>query len=201
VVAVWQDARFAGGARDGIVFSQSLDAGATWSAPAQINAVPGVQAFLPTVTVRSDGTIAVTYYDMRSDTANPSTLLVDAWLATSRDGATWSERHVAGPFDLDTAPIAEGGLFIGDYQGMASAGNDVAAIFVKTNADPANRTDVFASVFRGIAPATAKTTYRARTGPIPPMTTAWRARIDASIRKTLQQRLNGASPPSGPVLR
>jgi len=195
VVAVWQDARFQGGARDGIVLAQSLDAGATWSVPVEINAVPGVQAFLPTVTIRGDGTIAVTYYDMRSDTADPATLFVDVWLTTSRDGVTWTEHHVSGPFDFNTAPVADGGLFVGDYQGMASAGNAIASIFVKANPDLGNRTDVYASVFRGVAAATAKAAYRARSGPVPPMTSAWRARIDASIRKTLRQRLIGVPPP------
>jgi len=201
VVAVWQDARFAGGARDGVVFAQSLDAGATWSAPVRINAVPGTQAFLPTVTIRDDGTIAVTYYDMRNDTADPATLLVDVWLTTSRDGTRWTERHVTGPFDFNTAPVADGGLFVGDYHGMASAGNAITAIFAKANPDLANRTDVYASVFRDVPAATAKTTYRARSGPVPPMTSAWRARIDASIRKTLRERLNGVAPPPLPTLR
>ena len=81
----------------------------------QVNGVPAVQALLPAVAVRPDGTIGVLYYDMRNDTADPATLLVDAWLTTSNDGVTWSERHVAGPFDFNQAPTAEGGLFIGDY--------------------------------------------------------------------------------------
>ena len=37
----WQDSRFSGGARDGIAFSRSLDGGLTWSAPVEINSVPG----------------------------------------------------------------------------------------------------------------------------------------------------------------
>jgi hypothetical protein len=205
MVAVWQDSRFSGGARDGIVFSQSKDGGTTWSSPVEINAVPGAAAFLPSVTVRDDGTIAVTYYDMRGlalphpPAADDARLPVDVWLTTSRDGVTWSERHVAGAFDFGTAPIAEGGLFVGDYQGIASAGNDFAAIFVKTNPDPANRTDVFASVFRGAGAAAAKATYRARSGAVAPMTSEWRARIDASVRKTLRQRWIGLAPP--PMLR
>ena len=55
-----------------------------------------VQALLPAVAVRPDGTIGVLYYDMRNDTTDPATLLVDAWLTTSNDGVTWSERHVQG---------------------------------------------------------------------------------------------------------
>ena len=190
IVAVWQDSRFSAGARDGIVFAQSSDGGATWSAPVQINGAPSAQAFLPGVTIRDDGTIGVTYYDMRNDTADAATLLVDVWLATSRDGTTWSERHVAGPLDFNVAPVAEGGLFVGDYQGLTAAGNTFAALFARTNPDLANRTDIFASVFRSI-PSTAVKRYAARTGPIAPMTPAWQARIDASVAKTLRQRLPG----------
>jgi len=70
----WQDARFFSGQRDGIALSHSADGGTTWSAPVQINTVPGTQAFTPAVRVRGDGTIAVIYYDFRNDTSNPNTL-------------------------------------------------------------------------------------------------------------------------------
>lgn len=198
LVAVWQDARFSQGARDAIAFSRSRDGGATWSAPTAINAVPGVQALLPTVSVRADGTIGVLYYDMRNDTADPATLLVDAWLATSSDGATWSERHVAGPFDLDFAPVAEGGLFVGDYQGLASANGQFAAFYATTNNDAGNRTDVFASTFRsigspGIPPSAAKSTYRVEAAAPLPMTPEWQSRLQESARKTLRNRLVGAA--------
>ena len=42
--AVWQDARFSSGARDGIALSRSTDGGLTWSVPLQINSVPSVAA-------------------------------------------------------------------------------------------------------------------------------------------------------------
>lgn len=197
VVAVWQDARFAGGAYDGIAFSRSLDGGITWSAPAQVNAVPSVQAFLPTVSIRPDGTIGVLYYDMRNDTPDPSTLLVDVWLATSTDGVAWTERHVAGSFDFDHAPVVEGGLFVGDYQGLASAAGEFVGFYAQTNADPNDRTDIFASSFRSIGALAEKSTYRALTVIASPMTPALQAKIDRSIRSTLRRRLVGplASPP------
>ena len=70
------------------------------------------------------------YYDMRNDTVNPASLLVDTCLATSTDGVNWTERHVAGSFDFNFAPIAEGGLFVGDYQGLAAIGpKDLIAFF------------------------------------------------------------------------
>src|SRR6185437_8974075 len=133
LVGVWQDSRFSGGARDGIAFSRSTDQGRTWSAPVQINRVPGVAAFLPAISFRSDGALGVLYDDMRNDTADASTLLVDTWLATSQDGVTWSERHVLGPFDFNLAPVAEGGLFVGDYQGLASGGGVFVSFFAQTN--------------------------------------------------------------------
>ena len=189
LVAVWQDGRFSGGIRDGIAFARSIDNGSTWSAPVQVNRVPAVQALLPAVSIAPDGTIGVLYYDMRNDTADPATLLVDAWLITSMDGTTWSERHVAGPFDFNRAPIAEGGLFIGDYQALASASGEFAAFVVQTMNAAGDATDVFASLYSSGA-AVAKA-YRAPAAAAFPLTAQWRAKIDASVQKTLQQRLNG----------
>jgi hypothetical protein len=194
LVGVWQDSRFSGGARDGVAFSRSLDGGTSWSAPVQINSVPATQALLPAVAVRSDGTIGVFYYDMRNDTADPATLLVDAWLTTSTDGVHWSERHVAGPFDFNRAPTAEGGLFIGDYQGLASANGEFVAFFAQTGAAAADPTDIYASVFHGgtaQARSKAQATYRAVEAGAAPLTPAWQQLLDRAAQKSLAQRRIG----------
>ncbi len=154
VYAVWQDGRFSGPPRGqehaGIAFSQSLDGGRTWSPAIQINQVPATQAFTPTVAVAANGTIGVTYYDFRHNTPAPG-LPTDYWLvhchpATQNcaDPGSWaSETHVAGPFDMETAPNAAG-LFVGDYEGLARAGNSFVALFGMANdGNLTNRTDIF----------------------------------------------------------
>jgi hypothetical protein len=145
ITVVWQDSRFSpGGVREGIVVSQSSDGGQSWSAPVQINRDPLVQAFTPSVHVRHDGTVGVSYYDFRSNTADPATLLTDAWLTRSRDGVNWRESRISRAFDMAKAPEARG-LFLGDYQGLVSIGPIFVPFFVKTTDGPgtANRTDVF----------------------------------------------------------
>ncbi|MHB8404400.1 MAG: sialidase family protein [Gammaproteobacteria bacterium] len=141
LVLVWQDARFSNGQHDGIALTQSLDDGQTWSAPVEINSVPSVEAFTPSVAVLADGTIGVSYFDFRNNTSNPSQLITDYWFTSSTDGVHWSEQHISGPFDLDLAPNAEG-LFLGDYQSLAVIGQAFVPFFVQTNNQgTANRTD------------------------------------------------------------
>jgi hypothetical protein len=194
LVAVWQDARFSGGVRDGIAFARSLDGGITWSAPAQMNSVPAVQALLPAVTIRDDGTIGVLYYDMRNNTSSPATLIIDAWLATSNDGVIWQETHAGGPFNFANAPMADGGLFIGDYQAIASDAQAFYPFFAMTNANVTNKTDIFASAFRSIAaPTTAALAkgFEARTVPSFVPTAEVQQRLQERINRTLQWRLIG----------
>ena len=142
---VWQDSRFSGGVRDAVAFSRSVDGGFTWSSPTRINPANNAQAMIPTVHVRADGVIGISYYDLRSNTSDAATLLTDYWLATSSDGIGWSESRITYAFDYTTAPFA-GGYFIGDYQSLVSSNNVFIPFFVKTNSgDFANRTDVFAA--------------------------------------------------------
>lgn len=150
----WQDARFTG-ARDAIAYTRSTDGGLTWSAPVRVNGSAAVPAFTPQVHVRADGTVGVTYFDLRSDTADAATLLTDHWLARSTDGVNWQETRVTAAFNLNTAPQASGQYFIGDYMGLASVGDAFIPFYARTTGDLTNRTDVFWSRIPGTTPGMA----------------------------------------------
>jgi len=140
---VWADGSLSGGAHGDVLLSRSTDGGRKWSDPIKVNQTPnGAQAFNPTVAVAADGTVQVGYYDFRNNTGATG-LPTDVWLAHSHDGGiTWgAETHLAGPFDMETAAFARG-YFLGDYQGLASIGNDALAFFGATTGVAGNASDI-----------------------------------------------------------
>jgi hypothetical protein len=150
----------------------------------RVNPDPDVAAFTPQIHVRADGTIGVTYYDFRSNTADPATLLTDYWLARSTDGVNWSETRVSPAFDISKAPTA-GGYFLGDYTGLVSAGTTFIAFYAKTTGDPANRSDIYVA---RIGAAGIKATYAAAPLPDWEIAPALRERAIANARRALESR-------------
>jgi len=153
IYVVWQDHADNPYGDDLIMLSHSDTGGQTWSAPQKINQTPSGtftdQAFEPAVHVDAQGVVAVSYYDFRNDVSGDRRLTTDHWIVHSHDGgATWSESHLGGPFDLHQAPYARG-YFVGDYQGLDSQGTAFRTLF--TMASPGsdtvfpnpNPTDIF----------------------------------------------------------
>ena len=191
LILVWQDARFSGGKHDGIALSRSSDDGITWSSPIEINTDHTTPAFTPSVAILADGTIGVSYFDFRNNTADKSHLLTDYWFASSLDGTHWSEQHISGPFDLDLAPNAEG-LFIGDYQGLTVIGNAFVPFYVQTNNQGTiDRTDAY-TLPPQLVPLvlTRKVSYVAHLehGTTPD------AAFSERIRRAIMQQLRGEQP-------
>jgi hypothetical protein len=142
---VWSDNRFTGTINQ-IVITTSTDGGTTWTKPAAISTATGTPAFTPTVAVNSKGVVGVTYYDLRNLQAGDTTTLpTDYWFTASSDhGTTFGdETHIAGSFDLLTAPNS-GGFFVGDYEALGVSGTAFVPFFVQ--AEPSATTpptDVF----------------------------------------------------------
>jgi hypothetical protein len=152
IYVVWQDSRF--GPRSSIALSRSTDGGLTWSTPIKVNATPtnislgNQQAFTPMVSVRNDGTVAVSYYDFRNNTADGgATTPTDAWIvhchaATENctSSANWDEetRTTDTSFDSRQAPIARG-FFLGDYEGLGTDGTSFFPFYaISSSADHAS---------------------------------------------------------------
>jgi hypothetical protein len=149
----YEGSDFTGGAYNQIQLVHSTDRGRTWSAPVRVNGDPNVLAHTPSIAVTNDGDVGVTYYDLRAlRPGNTTTLPTSTWLTISPRGGRHfdHERRIAPVFDHNVAPDA-GGLFLGDYEGLATFDDRFRALFVTTNAHrPDNRTDVHFGQFRSI---------------------------------------------------
>ena len=191
---VWQDARFSSGSRDAIAFSRSTDGGLTWSLPVRVNADASVQGLIPSVNARADGTIGISYFDMRSNTADPATLLTDYWLATSRDGVNWTDRRISAAFDMATAPIARG-YFLGDYMGLVSAGSNFYPFYVRTNSgNLADRNDVFITPMNvPLGTTVASASQHGADATEPAISSALQRQVSDNIVQKMEQRVPGWS--------
>jgi len=140
----WQDDRFTPGV-DQVVLSSSTDGGQTWSEPQLVSDGPGdAPNFTPAVAVTPEGAVGVAYYSLRNDPDR--SVLVDEYLSVSRDGGkTFAKglRVTARSWDLRSAAQTEGGLFLGDYQGLAAASKRLQPFWIGTflpsRRDPAVR--------------------------------------------------------------
>src|SRR5262249_40453107 len=122
-------------------FTMSTNGGLSWSTPIPVNQTPtnippgNRNAFIPSIAIASDGTIGVTYYDLRFNDPNPG-LLTDYWMVRCHPSATTPPTNPASwggdlrlsdsSFNLEAAPAPPltSGYFLGDYEGLATIGND-----------------------------------------------------------------------------
>ncbi|HEX8968428.1 MAG TPA: sialidase family protein [Chloroflexota bacterium] len=155
---VWQDGRFAADGHAQIAFAQSTDGGLDWSTPVRINTVSATQAFTPQLSVATDGSLGVSYYDMRhASSAAPGTanyFLVSCTPSTTdcANPAHWSESQLDSQsgFDMTTAPnTLGGGFFVGDYEGLAAVATSFSSLFVLAQPEATQGpTDVFSTTVR-----------------------------------------------------
>jgi len=143
----WQDARYSQGARNAIALSSSSN-GSDWTAPVRVNARDDVGAFSPTIAVRPDGTLGISFYDLREATIDAPLRTVYR-LITSAEGTFWRESGIESVFDYTQAPFANG-WFTGDYFGLVGRGTTFGALYGQVTGDGNNRTDiVYANLAEG----------------------------------------------------
>jgi hypothetical protein len=147
IYVVWQDSRFGPGSS--VALARSTDGGLSWSTPIKVNATPtsipvgNQQAFTPMVAVNDSGTVAVSYYDFRNNTADGgATTPTDAFVVhchapteNCTSSASWDEeiRTTDASFDSRQAPIARG-FFLGDYEGLGTDGTSFFPFFAISSA-------------------------------------------------------------------
>ncbi|MEA3136601.1 MAG: hypothetical protein QOC71_882 [Thermoplasmata archaeon] len=107
----------------------STDDGRTWSEPVLVNDdAEGTHQWMPNVAVAGDGSVHVVFMDKRYD---PEHRLIDITDAVSTDGGrTWTNHRISSvSYDGELGVHQDGGPFIGDYLGVAAAGDHVWAGF------------------------------------------------------------------------
>lgn len=144
---VWQDQGES--PRHRLLLSRSADGGRSWSEPTTVTS--GAAAILvPSVAVASDGTVGVTWYDLRHDRPGDGMTTTDTWFAHSHDeGRSFEEQHLAGPFDLRStlaAPNLTGDrrrYFVGDLAALAGLDDGFGAAFAQGRPSVGSAGDVF----------------------------------------------------------
>ncbi len=130
---VWQDDRFSPGI-DQVILSRSLDGGGSWSEPILASDGPlDAPNFTPAVAVNGNGLVGVSYYSLRNDPGRH--VFADEYLSVSRDhGESFGRSTRVSPvaWDIGSAAVTEGGLFLGDYQGLVAGRQTFYPVWIAT---------------------------------------------------------------------
>jgi hypothetical protein len=114
-------------------------------------------------------------------------------MVTSTDGgATFTEQHLSGSFNLYNAPDSEG-LFLGDYQALVNTGSGGAFLpfFAQPQLAAGVATDTFISFLPAVAAAAALPFAARPAATGVEFTTEARQRVMARTRLVQSQRLRG----------
>ncbi len=125
-----------------VYFTKSTDQGAAWSAPVIVNSdtVPHGDQFFPWIEVDATGRVHLVYFDTRSvpqdDTATEA--LIQVYYSFSDDGGTsWSDVLLT-PTAFSSDDDGFGGVFLGDYVGIAVTDDCAFPCYPSTDGGTAN---------------------------------------------------------------
>jgi len=129
----WEDSRFNGGQNDQAVIStSSTGLTGTWTPPSLISPPGDPAAFTPTIDVNRLGEVGALFYDLRNlkPSTPPSILPTDTWFRrTDGPGLTFTHEVHLGSYNMLMSPVAIGGFFVGDYEGIAARPDSSFAAF------------------------------------------------------------------------
>jgi hypothetical protein len=124
-----------------IFLASSADGGKHWSAPVRVNSDPvhnGAEQFFQWLAIDPvDGSVNVIFYDRRHDPLNRKQIVA---LGRSTDGG-----HTFLNYAWTDEAFEAGGLFFGDYSGVAAYGGRVYGVWTEKPAPPAPRESTDAS--------------------------------------------------------
>jgi len=130
-----------------LYFTKSMDLGTSWTTPVVINqdASPTGDQMFPWVEVDRHGRIHIVYLDSRNVIQNDgdtpgSEGFYDAYYMYSTDGGDgWTEARLT-----PTTWSSNSVTFIGDYNGLAVAGDRVAPVYIQMG--PGSNEDIYTNV-------------------------------------------------------
>ena len=127
-----------------LYFTKSVDLGTSWTTPVVINqdASPTGDQMFPWVEVDQDGRIHIVYFDSRNvvQDDNGGEGFFDTYYMYSIDGGdTWTEARLT-PNTWSSAGVT----FIGDYNGMAVAGDRVMPVYIQMG--PGSNEDIYTNI-------------------------------------------------------
>jgi hypothetical protein len=136
-----------------VMMARSDDSGLSWGAPEVHSNVSYLSpSFTPAVAVGPTGRVAISYY---ARSASEQSFLVDHYVALSGDGINFGapRRTNTSSYDARFAAVTEGGLFLGDYQGLVVGRKLVHSLWIGTLEPsridaPARQPDAFVSSTR-----------------------------------------------------
>jgi hypothetical protein len=135
-----------------VFLAYSHDKGDSWTGPVRVNndnVSNEIDQFFPAVAVSEEGWVHVGFYDRRSD---PNNTLLEYWWAISFDGGiSWpvnvpmSNESFNGDYSRDGDND-----FIGDYTGIVSVNDTVAAVWCDTR--EGSESDGDSEIYAAIVP-------------------------------------------------
>ncbi|MCP3904656.1 MAG: hypothetical protein GY715_13600 [Planctomycetes bacterium] len=132
-----------------VYFTKSVDQGTTWTTPVPIldTGTENFDQFFTWIEVDADGRLHLVYYDTKNTVQNDNVTngMFDAYYAYSEDdGATWTDYRLSNTsWDSNDDGLDRATQFIGDYLGLAVAGNRAYPVYLDTSAGDA---DIYTNV-------------------------------------------------------